>query len=249
MTYIACVFQPNEIVVAADTRANYFNDIVDSSRKVVGKRIRYFWDGNRKVFMLRKSNHFVACQGLLFWGNNRHTLTKLFLDFKERVLGNALLSTQEISFSLHKYFIDLKRDGSSPYETMHFIVGGFENGTPKGFYVNTFYAEANGVQELPLQENTGMYINGDGKAHYIDALPEKELKEFVVQEVMKQHRQKPFDIGDEVEVLEINAVEANWFMESKNMILFETYDSLMNAIEDGSVPIRKDGCPADLMLT
>lgn len=248
MTYIACVFQSNEIVVATDTRANYFNDILDSSSNVVGKRIQYFWDGNRKVFILEKSNHFVACQGLLFWGDDRNTLTKLFLDFEENVMGDALISAEELSFALQNYFVGLKRDGNSPYETMHFIVGGFENRTPKGFYINTYYAGADGVQELPLNENKSLYVNGDGKAQYIDAQSKNTLKDFVVREVMNQHLQKPFDIGDELEVLEINAVGANWISESPNLISLDTYDSLMDAISVGNVQIKRDGCPADLML-
>lgn len=249
MTYVACVIQPELIVVGSDTRANFFQDLSDGTGKVVGKRIQYYWDGNSKIFTIIDNSIFIACQGLLVWGDERYTLLKIIRDFEEHCQKHEYETTKNVAYAIHKYFIKMKRDGSSPNETMHFIIGGFDNDICKAYYVNTHYSHKDGIQEIPISEDQAIYINGDGKGISIPFMPENEMIEYIEKEILERHEQTPFDVGDKIDVLKLFPESSHWYSKYEIGTECKNYNELMTALDNNEIPKEFDGCPADLMLS
>lgn len=249
MTYIACVVQPEIIVVGSDTRANFFQDISDSSGKVVGKRIQYYWDGNRKIFRINDNSIFIACQGLFVWGDERYTLLKIIRDFEKHCQKHKYETIKNVAYAIHKYFLETKRDDSSPNETMHFIVGGFDNDMCKAYYINTFYSDTDGIQEIPISEDQAIYINGDGKGILIPTMSENEIIKFVEKEILDKHKQTPFEVGDKIDVLKLFPEISDWYSKYEMGIECKNYSELITALDNNEIHKEIDGCPADLMLS
>jgi len=228
MTYIACSINKNGIVIGSDTRANYFDDYIEKG-EIKGKQIKFYWDGNKKLFLL-KNKIAVAIQGLLFWGDQKILLSK-HIDNIEKILSDEKIEI--VARKIHKYFKETKRKNSEQYEVEHFLVCGIENSTPKGFYVNIYYNEDRGIQELPFNEDKTLYVNGDGKAEYIDKVAsiEKNIS-FCKEEVLKKHLEIPYDVGDKVDILTIPSNKPPyWAEQTEEIISYNSYDDLMQAIK------------------
>lgn len=237
MTYIACVINKNGIVLGSDTRANYFDDYIKNG-KIVGKQIKFYWDGNKKIFLI-KNRFAIAAQGLLFWGKKRLLLSENIKNFKNNISNQE--TVQSLASKIHHYFISSKRQTNSVSETMHFLVVGIEDGIPKGFYVNTYYSDKNGIQQLPFNDSKTLYINGDGKGEKIDKMLNIEGNiDFCRNEILKKHKETPFDVGDKLDILVIPSIELPyWAIRTKENVNYKTYDDLMMAIESGNLKVEK----------
>jgi hypothetical protein len=237
MTYIALTLNKKGIVVAADSRAHYFTDYIEEG-KIKGKLIEFFWDGNRKLFIIKRKL-IIACQGLLFWGDSRLLLQKHIKNFEQQLSETDIEKTAR---QLHNYFKVRKRKNSSEFEVMHFLVAGLKNNKPLGFYVNTYYDQEEGVKSLPYNDNKTFYINGDGKGKFIGrVLSIKEAKNFCKGEVLKRHKKAPYDVGDEVDVAVLSLKnKIPYFAEHNNStVTYDTLGDLMQAIQSQKLAVKK----------
>jgi len=230
MTYIACIINKNGIVIGSDTRANYFEDYVENGR-IKGKIIKFYWDGNKKIFLL-KNKFAIAAQGLLFWGSERLLLSRYIKKFEESSGEREYIRV--VSQKIYNYFKNTQRKTASISEVMHLIIAGMEMGKPIGFYINTYYDNTTGIQQLPFNINKTFYVNGDGKGEYIDEIfsIEKAI-DFCREEILKKHKETPFNVGDKLEILVIPATGVPYWVEKLRVsINYKNYDELMEAIKN-----------------
>lgn len=247
MTYIACITNKDGIVIGSDSRANYFDDYI-KDEKIIGKQIKFYWDGNKKIFLV-KDRFIIAAQGLLFWGNEKLLLSENIKNF-ENNLGEKE-TIRSVASKIYHYFINSKRKTDSASETMHFIVAGFENKTPKGFYANTCYNKALGIEELPFDNSKTLYVNGDGKGEWIhDIFSIKDAIDFCKAEILKKHKETPFDIGNRLDVLvmPVNGVPY-WETITEKNVTYKTYNELTNAINSGNLKVENLPKPKVLLYS
>lgn len=235
MTYIACILNKNGIVISADSRANYFEDHVESG-KIKGKLVKFYWDGNKKLFLLKKK-FAVASQGLLYWGDQRMLLKKHIENFEKALRRETVKS---VATKIHRYFKRSKRKNTNETEVMHFLVCGIERGMPTGVFVNIHYDEKKGIQRLPFSVDKTLYVNGDGKGKLIeDVLGIRKSIKFCEDEVLKKHSESPFDVGNQIDTLVVSlSGHPYWEKETEHVVDYGSYQELLEAIRKNKLKIE-----------
>lgn len=222
MTYIITIRTPNSILMASDTRLNYFHDV--ELNGVRYQKITAIADCIRKTFYISSAQVGINFLGIGYFeddelnDNNKYPLSHFIQKLNNQTINGSY--TDKFNF-IYQYFVSL----SECQNTGQYVKGIMTCFNNDSSYICTFntYDNTFDISELQI----GNFVDSENNRNSFPSNRQSIITE-INNRIQQKSIEKPYYIGGPIEIIKLLSDSTFQYIRESNYIFNGTHQELVN---------------------